>query len=313
VRAKGRIVGRPLREADGSLAAIRVVDGPVERVGLMSVNPASAPPLAPSDPSAPAPLVALRDVGKVFANRLEALRGLEIEVREGEFLSLLGPSGCGKSTALRLLAGLTTPTRGEIDWRGGRPALSFVFQDPTLMPWATVFANVWLPLRLRGLSRERARPRVEKALDMVGLSGFAKAYPRELSGGMKMRASIARALVTSPAVLLMDEPFAALDEITRLRLNDDLLALKSALGATVVFVTHSVFESVYLSTRIVIVAARPGRAVAEIEIDASTPRSAEFRMSRLYAEKCRETSLALQQAMASPGEPASSGVKDARP
>ncbi len=278
----------------------------------MSLNPANAKDLAPSNPSASAPLVALRGVDKIFANGLEALKGLEIEVRDGEFLSLLGPSGCGKSTALRLLAGLATPTRGEIDWRGERPALSFVFQEPTLMPWATVFANVWLPLRLSGLSRERARPRVEEALAMVGLSGFAKAYPRELSGGMKMRASIARALVTRPAALLMDEPFAALDEITRSRLNDDLLALKSALGATVVFVTHSVFESVYLSTRIVIFAPRPGRAVAEIEVDASAPRDAEFRMSRVYAEKCRETSLALRQAMALPGEPVSPSVEGAR-
>jgi NitT/TauT family transport system ATP-binding protein len=278
----------------------------------MSLNPANAKDLAPSNPSASAPLVALRGVDKIFANGLEALRGLDIEVCDGEFLSLLGPSGCGKSTALRLLAGLATPTRGEIDWRGERPALSFVFQEPTLMPWATVFANVWLPLRLSGLSREKARPRVEKALDMVGLSGFAKAYPRELSGGMKMRASIARALVTRPAALLMDEPFAALDEITRVKLNDDLLALKSALGATVVFVTHSVFESVYLSTRIVIFAPRPGRAVAEIEVDASAPRDAEFRMSRVYAEKCREASLALHQAMTSPGEPVSPSVEGAR-
>ncbi|MGD1036928.1 MAG: ABC transporter ATP-binding protein [Roseiarcus sp.] len=278
----------------------------------MSLNSANAKDLAPSDLSAPAPLASLRGVDKVFANGLEALMGLDIEVREGEFLSLLGPSGCGKSTALRLLAGLTTPTRGEIDWRGGRRALSFVFQEPTLMPWATVFANVWLPLRLGGISKDMARSRVEEALDMVGLSGFAKAYPRELSGGMKMRASIARALVTRPTALLMDEPFAALDEITRLRLNDDLLALRSALGATVVFVTHSVFESVYLSTRIVIMAPRPGRAVAEIVVDASAPRNEEFRISRGYAEKCRETSSALHEAMALPREPESSSVKGAR-
>jgi len=308
-RGQGRIVSRTIPDAGD---AIPVVDGRVERVGLMSLNSANAKDLAPSDLSAPAPLASLRGVDKVFANGLEALMGLDIEVREGEFLSLLGPSGCGKSTALRLLAGLTTPTRGEIDWRGGRPALSFVFQDPTLMPWATVFANVWLPLRLRGLSRERARPRVEKALDMVGLSGFAKAYPRELSGGMKMRASIARALVTSPAVLLMDEPFAALDEITRIRLNDDLLALKCSLGATVVFVTHSVFESVYLSSRIVIMAPRPGRAVAEIAVDAPMPRDPDFRMTPLYAEKCRETSLALHKAMDLAPPPESSRVEGAK-
>ncbi len=278
----------------------------------MSLTQPLAPDSSPSDLSASAPLATLRGVGKVFANKLEALRSVDIDVREGEFLSLLGPSGCGKSTVLRLLAGLTPPTQGAIDWRGERPTLSFVFQEPTLMPWATVFANVWLPLRLTGVSKSEARSRVEEALEMVGLGGFANAYPRELSGGMKMRASIARALITRPAVLLMDEPFAALDEITRTRLNDDLVALKCSLGATVVFVTHSVFESVYLSTRIVIFAPRPGRAVAEISVDAPLPRSAEFRMSRGYAEKCRETSLALQKAMGSPSEAESSSVKGAR-
>ena len=278
----------------------------------MSLTQPSAPDPSPSVPAASAPLAALRGVGKVFANKLEALRGVDIDVREGEFLSLLGPSGCGKSTVLRLLAGLTPPTQGAIDWRGERPTLSFVFQEPTLMPWATVFANVWLPLRLSGVSKNEARPRVESALEQVGLAGFANAYPRELSGGMKMRASIARALITRPAVLLMDEPFAALDEITRTRLNDDLVALKCSLSATVVFVTHSVFESVYLSTRIVIFAPRPGRAVAEISVDAPLPRSAEFRMSPGYAEKCRETSLALHEAMDLPGEAESSSVKGAR-
>ena len=278
----------------------------------MSLTRPSAPDASPSDPAAVAPLAVLRGVGKVFANRLEALRGVDIDVREGEFLSLLGPSGCGKSTVLRLLAGLTPPTSGAIDWRGARPALSFVFQEPTLMPWATVFSNVWLPLRLGGVSKDKARSRVEEALDMVGLSGFANAYPRELSGGMKMRASIARALITRPAVMLMDEPFAALDEITRTKLNDDLLALKCSLGATVVFVTHSVFESVYLSTRIVIFAPRPGRAVAEIAVDAPLPRSVEFRMSPGYAQKCRETSLALQEAMDSAPEAEPSSVEGAR-
>ncbi len=254
--------------------------------------------VTPSDLSASAPLATLRGVDKVFANKLQALRGVDIEVRDGEFLSLLGPSGCGKSTVLRLLAGLTAPTRGEIAWRGERPTLSFVFQEPTLMPWANVFSNVWLPLRLKGVSKEQARARVEEALDMVGLSAFAKAYPRELSGGMKMRASIARALVTRPAVLLMDEPFAALDEITRTKLNDELVSLKCALRTTVIFVTHSVIESVYLSNRIIVFAPRPGRAVAEIRVDAGLPRELDFRLSPAYAQKCRETSLALHDAMA---------------
>jgi NitT/TauT family transport system ATP-binding protein len=167
-----------------------------------------------------------------------------------------------------------------------------------LMPWATVFSNVWLPLRITGVSKEKARPRVEEALEMVGLSGFANAYPRELSGGMKMRASIARALITRPEVLLMDEPFAALDEITRTKLNDDLVSLKCALSTTVIFVTHSVIESVYLSNRIIIFAPRPGRAVAEISVDAPLPRDVEYRLSPAYAQKCRETSLALRDAMA---------------
>ena len=251
-----------------------------------------------------APLATFIGVDKVFANKTTALAGLNMEVRSGEFLSLLGPSGCGKSTVLRLLSSLTAPTRGKIVWTCDRPEFGFVFQEPTLMPWSDVFANVWLPLRLAGVSKEKARPRVEEVLEQVGLAKFARAYPRQLSGGMKMRVSIARALVTRPAVLLMDEPFAALDEITRLKLNDDLAGLQRSLGATVVFVTHSVFESVYLSDRIVVMAARPGRAVAEILVDAPEQRGENFRLSERYAELCRETSRALHLAMgeAAPGE-----------
>jgi len=311
-RTNRRRAARAILDADARFAAIPGRDRRGKRFRRMSLTQPLAPDASPSNIAAGAPLVALRGVGKVFANRLEALKGVDIDVREGEFLSLLGPSGCGKSTVLRLLAGLTTPTSGAIDWRGGRPALSFVFQEPTLMPWATVFANVWLPLRLAGVSKHKARPHVEGALEKVGLAGFADAYPRELSGGMKMRASIARALITRPAVLLMDEPFAALDEITRSKLNDDLVALKCSLGATVVFVTHSVFESVYLSTRIVVFAPRPGRGVAEIAIDAPLPRSVEFRMTPLYAQKCRETALALRAAMDSAAQAEPSSVKGAR-
>ena len=252
------------------------------------------------------PLATFKGVDKVFANRVSALAGLDLEIRSGEFLALLGPSGCGKSTVLRLLSGLTPPTRGEIVWGCERPEFGFVFQEPTLMPWSDVFSNVWLPLRLAGVSKEKARPRIEEALAQVGLTGFAKAYPRQLSGGMKMRVSIARALVTRPAVLLMDEPFAALDEITRLKLNDELAELQSSLGATVVFVTHSVFESVYLSDRIVVMAPRPGRAVAEILVEAPVVRREGFRLSPIYAETCRRTSAALHMAMGEtpPGEPA---------
>ena len=244
-----------------------------------------------------APLATFIGVDKVFANRVTALAGLDLEIRSGEFLALLGPSGCGKSTVLRLLTGLTPPTRGEIAWSCARPEFGFVFQEPTLMPWSDVFSNVWLPLRLAGVSKERARARIEEALAQVGLSGFAKAYPRQLSGGMKMRVSIARALVTRPAVLLMDKPFAALDEITRLKLNDDLAELQASLNATVVFVTHSVFESVYLADRIVVMAARPGRAVAEIAVEAPPMRREGFRLTAQYADTCRRTSLALHLAM----------------
>jgi NitT/TauT family transport system ATP-binding protein len=246
------------------------------------------------------PMVALRGVGKTFPNGVVALDGFDLDVRPGEFLALLGPSGCGKSTALRLIAGLTAPTSGRIDWAGGdtQRDIGFVFQEPTLMPWATVFDNVFLPLRLAGTPRSDAKDRVMEALARVGLSEFANVYPRELSGGMKMRASIARALVTRPGLLLMDEPFAALDEITRFRLNDDLLALWRSLGKTVVFVTHSVFESVFLSQRIVVMSARPGRVSAELAVTTPYPRSQAFRTSAEYAAWCRQASSRLGEAMA---------------
>jgi NitT/TauT family transport system ATP-binding protein len=246
------------------------------------------------------PLLALHQVGKTFRSGVKALGGLTFDVRPGEFLSLLGPSGCGKSTALRLIAGLSPPSAGTIDWPGGvrpRSDIGFVFQEPTLMPWATVADNVRLPLRLAGVPRADATPRVNDAIERVGLGEFAGRYPRELSGGMRMRVSLARALVTRPRLLLMDEPFAALDEITRFRLNDDLLAVWQALGMTIVFVTHSVFESVYLSGRIVVMTPRPGRVAAEIPIDAPYPREAGFRTSAEYGRSCRLTSDALARAM----------------
>jgi NitT/TauT family transport system ATP-binding protein len=247
-------------------------------------------------------LVRLERVGKTFANGTVALERLDLAVGEHEFLSLLGPSGCGKSTALRLIAGLGEPTAGRLRWEGAGPAhrrdIGFVFQEPTLMPWATVWSNVYLPLRLERVARREAAPKVEAALAMVGLGGFENAYPRELSGGMKMRVSIARALVTGPRILLMDEPFAALDEITRFRLNDDLLRLWQAESWTVVFVTHSVYESVYLSSRIAVMAARPGRVKGEVEIAAPYPRSEAFRTSALYNAYCRDVSTALHEAMA---------------
>jgi NitT/TauT family transport system ATP-binding protein len=246
-----------------------------------------------------AALVTLHDVGKAFANGVVALGNLDLAVRDGEFLTLLGPSGCGKSTALRIVAGLSEPSTGRVAWRDGaaRGNIGFVFQEPTLMPWATVADNVRLPLKLRGEAAADSVSRINEALTRVGLEAFADAYPRELSGGMKMRVSIARALVTQPSLLLMDEPFAALDEITRFKLNDDLLALWRALGKTVVFVTHSVFESVYLSTRIVVMTPRPGRVFAELTVDAPHPRDARFRTSAEYAGLCRMASDALAEAM----------------
>lgn len=250
---------------------------------------------APASASGKGPmLLALRGVDKVFSNGVTALSDVDLTIREGDFLSLLGPSGCGKSTALRLIAGLSTPTSGVLDWRGSssvdRSNIGFVFQEPTLLPWADVFDNVWLPLRLKGVSRAKAAPVVMEMLARVHLTGFENAVPRELSGGMKMRVSIARAMVTKPRVLLMDEPFAALDEITRFKLNNDLLELWQDERFTVVFVTHSVFESVFLSNRVVVMAARPGRVFKELAIDAPYPRNEAFRTSPDYAALCRQAS-----------------------
>jgi NitT/TauT family transport system ATP-binding protein len=271
------------------------------------IDPMMPPAETKTVSTSAAPIVSLRDIGKTFANGTHALDHLDLDIRQGEFLSLLGPSGCGKSTVLRLIAGLAAQSRGTMSWAGaggsplsGREAtrdIGFVFQEPTLMPWARVAANVALPLSLRGLDAQEASSRACAMIDRVGLGGFADTYPRELSGGMKMRVAIARALVTSPALLLMDEPFAALDEITRLKLNNDLLDLWLGLGSTVVFVTHSVFESVYLSNRIVVMAARPGRVIADIAIDAPYPRDNSYRTSTTYAEYCRTTSDALARAI----------------
>lgn len=238
-------------------------------------------------------------VDKVFGGDVVALRDMTLEVREGDFISLLGPSGCGKSTALRLIADLIHPTRGSIRWaREKRHGdLSVVLQEATLMPWATVADNVWLPFRLQGRSRAASKDAIAEALALVGLESFHDAYPRELSGGMKMRVSIARAMVTHPRLILMDEPFAALDEITRFKLNNDLLQLKEKIGCTVIFVTHSVFESVFLSDRIVIMAARPGRVIEEIAVNEPYPRAEVFRTSEAYVSQCRAASDALKRAM----------------
>ena len=262
-------------------------------------------PIGVAAAAQPADIVRLHGIHKVYDKGTRALAEVDLTIGEAQFVSLLGPSGCGKSTALRLIAGLGTPTAGTIDWplathdAHGEPRreIGFVFQEPTLMPWRSVFDNVYLPLKVARVTRRAARERVAGALAMVGLESFADAYPRELSGGMKMRVSIARAIVTQPRVLLMEEPFAALDEITRFKLNNDLLELWRSQRFTVIFVTHSVFESVYLSERVVVMAARPGRVMADMAIEAPYPRDDAFRTSAVYSELCRRVSHALGAAI----------------
>ena len=247
-------------------------------------------------------LIEMRDVAKRFSSGTVAVQGMSLAIREGEFVSLLGPSGCGKSTVLKMIAGLLSHSAGTITVDGHPPGgdggdIGYVFQDATLMPWATVFDNVYLPLRLKGAGKAAARTEVEASLASVGLLGFAGSYPRELSGGMKMRVSIARAMVVRPRLLLMDEPFAALDEMTRFKLNNDVLSLWEEQKLTVIFVTHSVFESVYLSSRIVIMGAHPGRAVDEIELSDGYPRTEQYRTTADYAMRCRFVSNALAETL----------------
>jgi NitT/TauT family transport system ATP-binding protein len=245
------------------------------------------------------PIFSLESVGKTFRSGTEALNGIDLTVASGEFLSLLGPSGCGKSTLLRIIAGLVPPSQGRVHWEDEvRGQIGFVFQEPTLMPWATVWDNAYLPLRLAGRSRSDAAAPIAAILASLGLGGFERAYPRELSGGMRMRVSIARALVNAPRLLLLDEPFAALDELTRFRLNEDLLRLWQQQRWTVVFVTHSVFEAVFLSNRIVVMTPRPGRIVADLPIELPYPREGGLRTAPAYAERCRAVSAVLNEAVA---------------
>jgi NitT/TauT family transport system ATP-binding protein len=250
-------------------------------------------------------VVSLRGVTKRYSTGTLAVSHVDLDLHAGEFVSLLGPSGCGKTTVLRMIAGLSEVSAGHIDWPAAADQedgqalhdVGFVFQEATLMPWATALQNVMLPLKLKHLPVRDATERAEAALGAVGLESFRQAYPRELSGGMKMRVSIARALATRPRILLMDEPFAALDEFTRHKLNDDLLALWARERFTVAFVTHSVFESVYLSQRIVVMAARPGRVIADIANGGPVPRPATFRTSPDYASACRVVSDKLIEAI----------------
>jgi NitT/TauT family transport system ATP-binding protein len=251
------------------------------------------------------PLITLEGVGKVFRNGVVALDGIDLAIASGGFVSLLGPSGCGKSTLLRIISGLAEPSQGMRRWSGNGAApgkmapgsIGFVFQEPTLMPWTSVAENIYLPLRLAGVARREAAPRIDEAIAAVGLDGFAGAYPRELSGGMKMRVSIARALITRPRLLLLDEPFAALDEITRLKLNEDLLRLWQSEKWTVVFVTHSVFESVFLADRVVVMTRHPGRIAADLPIALPYPRETALRTTTEYGLQCREVSQSLAAAM----------------
>ena len=246
------------------------------------------------------PVISVEGVGKRFDSGTVALADASLRVAHGEFVALLGPSGCGKSTLLRIIAGLERPSEGRFEvaarpTRAGLPPVGFVFQEPTLMPWATVADNVWLPLRLAGRSREQSREAIQAQLRSVGLAGFEDAFPRELSGGMKMRVSIARALVAQPSVLLMDEPFAALDEMTRIRLNEDLLAWAQARHLTILFVTHSVFEAVTLAQRIVVMAANPGRISETLDNIRDGPRDEDWRGSADFAGRCARVSQALRR------------------
>ena len=244
------------------------------------------------------PAITINNVNKVYANGTVALQDMNLTIDEGEFISLVGPSGCGKSTALRLIAGLGKMNSGTINLGGNQqPELAFVFQEAALMPWANVVENVRLPLKLAGVSPHKSRATVQEVLNLVGLAGFERNYPRELSGGMKMRVSIARALVTQPSTMLMDEPFGALDEMTRSKLNGELLNLWRQKRWTVVFVTHNIYEAVYLSNRVIVMAPRPGRVVADVAIEAPYPRTEEFRTSRLCNDYCREVATLLAEAV----------------
>ena len=275
---------------------------------------APATPLRPipqsgAAPLSPKPVIEIEAAEKTFLNGFRGLAPVDLTVREGEFLTLIGPSGCGKSTLLSLMTDLHRPSAGSIKWWGGGfdqtgtagKTLSIVFQDATLMPWATIEANARLPLDLAGVPRAQSTPRVRAALAKVGLKGFEDRLPRQLSGGMRMRVSIARALVTEPDLLLMDEPFGALDEFTRNKLDSDLLDLWRERNLSIVFVTHSIYEAVFLSSRVVVMAARPGRISRIIDIDVPGPRDEEFRGSPRFAALCAELSAALREAAAESG------------
>jgi len=241
--------------------------------------------------------LALRGVRHVWPNGVEALAGLDLVLEEGSFTALVGPSGCGKSTTLRIAAGLLAPSSGEVVRARTSPgSVAMVFQDPVLLPWADVLGNVALPLRLLGVPPGERERRALDALRLVGLDGVLHLHPDELSGGMRMRVSVARALATDPQLLLMDEPFGALDEITRFALDGELLRLWNARRLTVLFVTHSVYEAVFLAERVLVMSPRPGRIVAGIEVDEPHPRDRDFRASARFAALCGAVLEALEAA-----------------
>jgi NitT/TauT family transport system ATP-binding protein len=245
-------------------------------------------------------VVSIASVSKQFTGGTTALDNVDLEIEQGEFVSLIGPSGCGKSTLLRIVGDLIEPTRGDVTVNG-KPArqarrdhdYGIVFQDPVLYDWRTVARNIALPLELAGWDRERRTQRVNEMLDLVELVGFDAHHPWQLSGGMQQRVSIARALSFDPALLLMDEPFGALDEMTRERLNGELLRIWQASESTIVFVTHSIAEAVFLSTRVVVMSARPGRISKLIPIDLPQPRTAATREDPRFFELATEVREAL--------------------
>lgn len=261
-----------------------------------------------ADAARPGPLILGDGLHKVYDNGTEALKDVHLEIAAGEFVSLLGPSGCGKSTLLRMIAGLEQPSNGVLRWwnrprpprRADRERIAMVFQEPTLMPWATALGNVRLPLELAGLPEPLIAQRSQEALTLVGLAGFEKSRPRELSGGMQMRVAIARALATEPDLLLMDEPFGALDEFTRNRLDEDLRAIWRERRMTVVFVTHSIYEAVFLSQRVVVMAARPGRVLEQLQVAGEGERGEDFRHAPAFVEACRQLSQSISLAHRSP-------------
>ena len=244
-------------------------------------------------------MLTISHVGRRVPTGTQALLDASLRLEAGDFVALLGPSGCGKSTLLRLIAGLDQPDSGTLTWDAGRPPapgeVGYVFQDATLLPWATAAENVFLPLRLRGQSRSQAQPAITEALGRVGLTGFEDARPRQLSGGMRMRVSIARALVTKPRLLLMDEPFAALDEFTRHRLQSDLLGLHQSIGCTVVFVTHSIYEAAFLARRVVLMTPRPGRIAREMA--SPLVHTGDTRLDPAYAALVAAITLAMEAAL----------------